>query len=63
MAFSSSTLDGRGRVTLGPRFAGEMVICPVPERGAWLCQNAESRSAVRRGLEQARRRQFAEPPT
>ena len=68
--------DGKGRVTLGSRFAnrtvlveetadGDVLIRPakvIPEREAWLYENPKALAMVRRGLEQARKRQFVKGP-
>jgi hypothetical protein len=70
------TVDSKGRVTLGRRFANKPVIIEqisdsevkvsiarlIPERELWLYQNPETLETVFRGLEQARARQFAENP-
>jgi hypothetical protein len=70
------TVDSKGRVTLGQRFANRPVIIEsisdtevkislarvIPEREMWLFQNPEAREMVFRGLEQAKARQFAESP-
>jgi hypothetical protein len=70
------TVDSKGRITLGQRFANKPVIVEdlsdtevkislarvIPEREMWLWQNPEARDLVLRGLEQARARQFAENP-
>jgi hypothetical protein len=70
------TVDSKGRVNLGQRFADKpFIIEPIsdtevkvslarviPEREMWLYQNPEARDTVFRGLERARARQFAESP-
>jgi hypothetical protein len=70
------TVDSKGRVTLGQRFANKPVIIEnlsdtevkisiarvIPEREMWLWQDPEARDLVVRGLEHARARQFAENP-
>ncbi len=70
------TVDSKGRVTLGQRFANKPVIIEsisdtevkvslarvIPESEMWLYQNPEARDMVLQGLEQARARQFAESP-
>jgi len=70
------TVDSKGRITLGQRFANKPVIIEnlsdtevkvslahvIPEREMWLWQNPEARDMVLRGLEQARAGQFAENP-
>lgn len=68
--------DAKGRITLGKRFANRSVIIEdidettvkislarvIPERDMWLWENQVARAAVLRGLEQARRAEFSEPP-
>ena len=72
----TKTVDARGRLNLGPRFAGQLVIVrqlengsvevvpakAVPANEAWLHENGEARGAVIRGLEQARAGDFVDPP-
>jgi hypothetical protein len=64
----SKLVDLKGRLTLGPRFAGRMVIVReesesvvtvelarvIPEREAWLYENKQALASVRRGLAQAK---------
>jgi len=73
---TTKTVDGRGRITLGPRYANRLVIVrehedgaleiipaeAVPAREAWLYKNARALEAVRGGLEEARAGRFAEAP-
>ena len=73
---TTKTVDGRGRITLGPRYANRLVIVrehkdgaleiipaeAVPAREAWLYKNAKALEAVRSGLEEARGGRFAEAP-
>jgi len=73
---TTKTVDSRGRITLGPRYANRLVIVrehddgaleiipaeAVPAREAWLYKNPEALKAVRQGLEEARAGQFAEAP-
>ncbi len=73
---TTKTVDSRGRLTLGPRYANRLVIVreqkdgaleiipaeAVPAREAWLYRNAAAREAVRAGLEDARARRFAKAP-
>jgi len=68
--------DSKGRVALGTKYAGRMLIIDdsdpdrlvltpavaIPEREAWLFKNSEALEAVRRGLEDARAGKFAGPP-
>jgi hypothetical protein len=68
--------DSKGRITLGSRFAnrtviveetadGDVLIRPakvIPEREAWLYENPKALAMVRKGLEQARKRQFVKGP-
>ncbi len=65
--------DAKGRVTLGSRFANRTVLVRevsqnevivklarvIPEDELWLHQNREAIDSVARGLDQARKRQFA----
>jgi len=64
---STKNTDSKGRLTLGESFANRTLIVEVrddeivlrlarviPEREAWLYENAEARAAVRRGLKQAK---------
>lgn len=65
----AKTTDNKGRVLLGGRFANRPIIIEelsnteiiiklarvIPEREAWLYENTEALSAVRKGLAQARR--------
>jgi len=69
-------VDDKGRLTLGKGFAkrhvfvkrlpgGSLEITPaeiVPAREAWLDKNPKAIMSVMRGLEQAKRGEFAEPP-
>jgi len=73
---TTKTVDGRGRITLGPRYANRLVIVrehedgaleiipaeAVPAREAWLYKNAKALEAVRDGLQEARAGRFAEAP-
>jgi hypothetical protein len=75
-AMTTRTVDARGRLTLGPRYANRLVIVrehrdgalevipaeAVPAREAWLHKNAEAREAVRAGIEEARAGRFAKAP-
>lgn len=69
--------DDKGRVTLGKKFANRMVIVKevddtevvvtiarvIPEREAWLYDNATVKAAVFAGIEAARCGQFADAPS
>ena len=69
-------VDSKGRVALGSRFAGRMVLIDdsdpnrivivpavaIPEREAWLYQNPEAIDLVRKGLADAREGRFAGEP-
>lgn len=73
---TTRTVDARGRLTLGPRYANRLVIVQesedgaleiipaeaIPAREAWLCKNAKARQAVRAGIEEARAGRFAKAP-
>ena len=73
---TTKTVDARGRLTLGPKYANTLVIVreredggleivpaeAVPAREAWLYRNPEALKAVREGIEDARAGRFAETP-
>lgn len=73
---TTKTVDARGRLTLGPKYANRLVIVrehedgalevipaeAVPEREAWLHKNADAMKAVEKGLAEAREGRFAEAP-
>ena len=73
---TTKIVDTKGRLMLGNRFAGRMVIIDdsdperivvkpavaIPEREAWLYKNAEALTRVRAGLEQARKGQVSKSP-
>ncbi len=73
---TTKTIDGRGRLTLGPAFANKMVLVEeleggivqlipaeaVPSREAWLFKNRKALASVLKGLEQAHRGEFAASP-
>jgi hypothetical protein len=73
---TSKVVDNKGRVMLGSRLAGRMVIIDdsdpdcivitpavaIPEREAWLYKNEGALNRVRAGLEQARQGQFSAAP-
>ena len=68
--------DSKGRVTLGGRFANRAVIVEhpsddvvivrlarvIPEREVWLYENPRALASVRRGLDQARKRNVTKNP-
>ena len=69
------TIDGKGRLTLGREFAGRtvqveedggnLVVKPcrvVPDREAWLWENATAKAMVDRGLQQARTGELDDGP-
>ena len=72
----TKTIDSRGRLILGKEYAGRMVIVDdtdperlvitpavaIPEREAWLYRNPQALASVRKGLEQAKGREFAYGP-
>jgi predicted transcriptional regulator len=73
---TTRTVDARGRLTLGPRYANRLVIVrasedgaleiipaeAIPAREAWLYKNAKARQAVRAGIEEAHAGRFAKAP-
>ena len=73
---TTKTVDGKGRITLGSRFANRTVIVEdvdttevritlaevIPQREVWLHKNAKAKASVLRGLEQARAGDLAESP-
>jgi hypothetical protein len=75
-AYETKQADERGRISLGPAFANrtflvevrgdDLVLRParvIPEREAWLYQNEDALARVRKGLAQAKRREFANAPS
>lgn len=72
----SKTVDGKGRLALGPRFANRTVLIRnvdetevvvtlarvIPEREAWLYENPKARALVKTGLEQAAAGRFHKAP-
>ncbi len=70
------TADNRGRVTLGPEYAGKLLIidgiddfscritlaAAVPAREAWLYQSPEALASVVAGLEESKKGQVAAAP-
>lgn len=73
---TTATVDSKGRVTLGSKFAGRTVlieqiddltvkVCAavvMPEAEAWLYRNPTALASLRRGLQQARTGNFAKAP-
>lgn len=73
---TTRTADGKGRITLGSRFANQTVIVEdvdatevritlaqvIPQREAWLHKNPKAKASVLRGLEQANAGKMAESP-
>ena len=71
---TTKLVDGKGRLMLGSRFAGRMVIVDesdadrvvitpavaIPEREAWLYENPKALDLVRAGLKQASQGRFGE---
>lgn len=69
------TIDSKGRLTLGQAFAGKLVEVEdeddaivlhfrrvIPEREAWLWENATAKGSVERGLQQARNSELSDGP-
>jgi hypothetical protein len=73
---TTKTADGKGRVTLGSRFANQTVIVEevdptevritlaqvIPQREAWLREHPKARASVLRGLAQAKAGKTAKSP-
>ena len=73
---TTKLIDGKGRLMLGSKLAGRMVIVDdsdpahivitpavaIPEKEAWLYKNKEALESVRAGLEQARKGEFSKFP-
>jgi len=73
---STKTVDSKGRLTLGTRFANRTVIVRaidetevvitlasvIPEREAWLYKNQKAKTLVAVGLEQAAAGRFSDSP-
>jgi hypothetical protein len=69
-------VDSKGRLTLGERFAGRVVIVRetdetelvitlarvIPEREAWLYENSKAKQMVFTGIEQAKKKKFVSAP-
>jgi len=72
----TKTVDSKGRITLGEKFANQQVIIEqvdetevrvtlariIPAREAWLYNNPAAKASVSAGLKAAAARQFARPP-
>ena len=72
-AFQTKTVDSKGRVTLGPKFANQPVIIKqvddtevvvtlaavIPARETWLHKNPKAKQALQVGIEKAKRREFS----
>jgi len=70
----TKTVDGRGRISLGSRFANQTVIVEdmdatevritlaevIPQRELWLHKNPKAKASVFRGLKQAKAGKVAE---
>lgn len=73
---TTKTVDSKGRVALGKEFANCPVIIQrvgpneirvikarvIPEDEAWLWDNEEAMGMVKRGMKQAKGREFADSP-
>ncbi len=73
---STKTVDSKGRLTLGTRFANRTVIVRaidetevvitlasvIPEREAWLFMNQKAKGLVAAGLDQAAAGRFSDSP-
>jgi hypothetical protein len=73
---TTKTADGKGRVTLGSRFANRTVLVEdvdatevritlaevIPQREVWLYKNPKAKASVLRGLEQAKAGKTAKSP-
>ena len=73
---TTKTADGKGRISLGSRFANRTVIIEdvdatevritlaqvIPQRELWLHKNPKARASVLRGLEQAEAGKMAKSP-
>lgn len=72
----TKSVDSKGRVVLGPRFANQHVLirevddtevvvtlaAVIPAREAWLHKNPKAKAAIQRGIEKAKRREFSKKP-
>ncbi|QDV72138.1 hypothetical protein [Botrimarina mediterranea] len=73
---TTKTLDSKGRLTLGPQYAGQLVIIDdsdssqivirravaLPVEEAWLFQNEKAQKLVAAGLRDAKAGEFVEGP-
>jgi hypothetical protein len=73
---TTKTADGKGRITLGSRFANQTVIVEdvdatevritlaqvIPQRELWLHKNPRAKASVFRGLQQAKAGKMAKAP-
>jgi hypothetical protein len=73
---ASKRIDAKGRLTLGPAYAnlivlihenktGDLVIKKadiVPSHEAWLYENPKALQSLKRGILQAKKRQFVKDP-
>ncbi len=73
---TTKTADSKGRIALGSRFANRTVIVEelddseiritlaqvIPEKEAWLYKNPKSLDSLRRGLSEAKKRNFSASP-
>lgn len=75
MATTQKTIDSKGRLALGGRFANRAAIVEeregefivklarvIPERESWLYENKQALGAVRRGLDDAARGRVGRGP-
>ena len=74
-ATQTKNTDSKGRITLGESFANRTMMVEqhgdeivlrlarvIPEREAWLYDNPRALKLVRKGLDQASKREFAHGP-
>ena len=73
---TTRTVDAKGRVTLGQDFANQTVVIDdsnpnqlvirkmvlIPAEEAWLYENHEAMTSLRKGLKQASKMQFSDSP-
>ena len=76
LLMTTKTADGKGRITLGSRFANQTVIVEdvdatevritlaevIPQREVWLHRNPKAKASVLCGLEQAKAGKTAKSP-